>query len=140
MGGYEFIEHTADILIKARGEDLPEAYAQAAQAMFDVITGGASLDSDRSIEFDLESPDLEGLLVGFLSHLIVIHETENVVLSSFEITLPEPNRLRARVGAETFDVGRHGQGTPVKGISYHMLEIDTGGRDRPATVQVLFDI
>ena len=140
MKPYEFIDHTADIIARAHGATLPEAFASAARAMFDVITGGAEIRADRQFEIEVESVDREGLLVGFLSDLIVIHETESVVLGEFEIEFTDTTQLRAIGRGEAFDPERHGEGTPVKGISYHMMEIVEDSRDRSWTVQVLFDI
>ena len=80
------------------------------------------------------------MLVGFLSDLIVIHETENVVLGEFEIELSDASGLHAIVRGERFDPERHGEGTSVKGISYHRMEIVENDHDRSWTVQVLFDI
>jgi SHS2 domain-containing protein len=139
MKRYEFKDHTADIIARAYGATLDEAFGSAAMAMFDVITGGADIGNEQRLELEVESIDPEGLLVGFLSDLIVLHETENVVLGEFEISL-DGNRLKAVCLGEPFDSGKHGEGTHVKGVSYHMIEIDPGGKNEPAHVQVLFDI
>jgi SHS2 domain-containing protein len=140
MKQYEFIDHTADIIARAHGATLPEAFASAARAMFDVITGGADIRTDIKFEVEVASIDREGLLVGFLSDLIVIHETENVVLGEFEIELSDASGLHAIVRGERFDPDRHGEGTQVKGISYHLMEIVENDNDRSWTVQVLFDV
>lgn len=140
LSQYEFIDHTADIVVRARGKSLTDAFATAARAMFDVITGTAEINSDLKFEIEVESIDIEGLLVGFLSDLIVLHETENVVLSEFNVSLIDSTRLTAIVRGESFDPARHGEGTSVKGISYHMMEIVENSNDRSWTVQVLFDV
>jgi len=140
MGHYEFIDHTADIIIRATGDSLEDAFATAAKAMFAVITDSAPIDAIETFELEIDSIDLEGLLVQFLSELIVIHETEDVVLADFTITFGHDFTLKAIARGEKFDSLRHGRGTPVKGISYHMMEIEPGGKDRPGIVQVLFDI
>ncbi len=139
MKPYEFKDHTADIIARAYGATLEEAFGSAARAMFHVITGGAEIGRSQQLEFEVESIDVEGVLVGFLSDLIVLHETENIVLGEFEVTL-DGNRLKAICYGEPFDFGKHGEGTPVKGVSYHMMEIEPGGNGEPAHVQVLFDI
>jgi len=140
MNRYEFIDHTADIIARAYGDTIEEAFASAARAMFDVITGGARIDAASRFEIEVESIDVEGLLVGFLSDLIVLHETEEVVLSRFEVEFDGVTKLRAVCHGEQFDRERHFDGTPVKGISYHLLEIETDHGDEPCHVQVLFDI
>ncbi|UCG61106.1 MAG: archease [Candidatus Zixiibacteriota bacterium] len=140
QGHYEFIEHTADIAIKAYGDSLEQAFAVAASAMFDIMTDGAAVVSEESIDFDTESVDREGLLVGFLSDLIVLHEVQGYVFGEFEITFFGENRLRARCRGEMFDESRHASGLHVKGVSYHMLEMFDGAGEKPSFVQVLFDV
>ncbi len=140
VGRYEFVEHTADIAVKAFGRTLAEAFASSAEAMFSIITDSAVIKPVDSIEIQVGSIDVEGLLVNFLSELIVIHETQNVVLTAFEVVLGEEHTLTCKARTEAFSSERHGRGTPVKGVSYHMMEIaeDPAGRD--SYVQVLFDI
>jgi SHS2 domain-containing protein len=140
MRHYEFIDHTADIAVRAWGDTLEEAFAEAAQAMFDVITNKAQVSSCETVSFEIESIDLEGLLVGFLSKLIVVHEVNRLVLGSFAVELAGNNRLRARVSGEKFDAARHGAGSQVKGVSYHMMEIHDGHGREPSYVRVLFDV
>ena len=140
MKPYEFKEHTADILVRANGATLEEAFGNAARAMFHVLTGGAEIGKGRQLAFEVESIDLEGLLVGFLSQLIVLHETENVVLSRFEVTIADERHLHAVCYGESFDAAHHGGGATVKGVSYHMMEIEKSDKEHPCHVQVLFDV
>ncbi len=150
MKNYEFIDHTADIIARATGDTLEEAFAGAAEALFDVITGDATsggaasddaaVNGNEEIRFQVESIDLEGLLVGFLSELIVIHEVRSLVLSDFEVTLESDTKLTASCRGEKFDPGKHGEGTQVKGVSYHMIEVTRESEGTSAVVQVLFDI
>ena len=140
MKTYEFIDHTADIIARATGDTLEEAFAGAADALFDVITGKAEIGGEEEVQFEVESIDLEGLLVGFLSELIVIHEVRELVLCDFEIVIVGDTKLSAVCGGEKFDPERHSEGTPVKGISYHMIEVKRESEHRSAVVQVLFDI
>ena len=140
MAVYEFLDHTADVLVRAYGKSLEEAFGSAAEAMFALITDHAPIRPLRQIELDIESIDREGLLVSFLSRLILIFETDNLVLTDFSITFTSESALTVTAGAEPFDEPTHGQGTQVKGISYHMMEIHDGGADSPSYVQVLFDV
>ena len=140
MKKYEFIDHTADIAVKAYGETLEGAFAAAAEAMFDVITGGAEIDADKTVSFAVESIDLEGLLVNFLSRLIVLHETEYLVLTAFKVAFDGDKRLEVTASGEKYDEKKHGRGEHVKGVSYHMMDIYDGTGKNNSYVQVLFDI
>ncbi len=137
---YEFKEHTADIIARAYGETLEDAFASAAGAMFDLLTDGSVISGNEAVEFEVESIDLEGLLVGFLSELIVLHEADRLVLHDFKVEFVGETQLKATVIGERFDSNKHGGGTQVKGVSYHLLEIRRGETGEPVSLQVLFDI
>ena len=140
MKSFEFIDHTADIIARATGDTLEQAFAGAAEALFEVITGGSEIEGSEKLRFEVESIDLEGLLVGFLSELIVIHEVRGLVLSDFEVKLESDTKLSAVCRGEKFDPAKHSEGTQVKGISYHMIEVTRESERSSAVVQALFDI
>ncbi len=137
---YEFKEHTADIIAQAHGDTLEDAFASAAHAMFDLLTDGSEISGNDAVEFEVESIDLDGLLVGFLSELIVLHEADALVFHDFKVEFIDDKRLKATALGEPFDLSKHGGGTQVKGISYHLLEIQRGDAGGPVSIQVLFDI
>jgi SHS2 domain-containing protein len=141
MKNYEFIDHTADIIARATGDTLEQAFESAAAALFEVITGRATgMAGSEELRFEVESIDLEGLLVGFLSELIVIHEVRGLVLNDFKVTLESDTKMSASCRGEKFDPEKHGEGTPVKGVSYHMIEVKRGSERTSAVAQALFDI
>ncbi len=140
MKRHELIEHTADIAIKAYGDNLPEAFAAAADGLFEIMTGGVDIEVRRKVRLEVESIDREGLLVGFLSDLLLQFEVEQLVLKDFEVTFPRKNSLTATAHGEKFVESRHAHGYHVKGVAYHMMEIVDGKGAAPSHVQVLFDI
>ena len=140
MKRYELIEHTADIAIKAYGDNLPEAFAAAAGGLFEIMTGGTDIEAKRNVRLEAKSIDREGLLVGFLSDLLLQFEVEQLVLKDFEVTFERENSLTATAHGERFDEKRHAHGYHVKGVSYHMMEIVDVKGTAPSHVQVLFDI
>ena len=137
---YEFVEHTADIAIKAYGKTVEEAYAVAGDAMFDIMTDGSKIRPDKEIAVEVESVDREGLLVGFLSKLILLREVDGWVLTDFEVTSLSERNLTARGFGEKYDKEKHASGYHIKGVSYHMMEIADPAGETPAYVQVLFDV
>lgn len=140
MKRYEFIEHTADVAIRAQGDSLEDAFAIAAQAMFDIITDNATIKRQQKVEFDVEAGDRESLLVSYLSRLIVVHEVDRLTLGHFSVVFDGTSKLHAEAWGEPFEQERHGRGTHVKAVAYHMLEIIEGKPGEPSVVQVLFDI
>ncbi len=135
MKKYEFIDHTADIGVRAYGKNLSEAFENAAVGMFDVISDTAKIDKIGEYVIELEADNIEQLLVDWLSELLYIHETKNVLLSGFKVKL-DKNKLRARVYGEGLDKKKHPIKSEIKAVTYHILEVN----EKEGYVQVLFDI
>lgn len=132
---YEFIEHTADIGIKAYGKTLDESFANAALAMFEVMTDISKVKPVGEYEVRVKADNLENLLVDWLGELLFIHETQDVLLSEFDVKIDDLS-LDARVRGETLDRERHELKDDVKAITYHMLEVN----EKEGFVKVLLDI
>jgi SHS2 domain-containing protein len=139
MKRIEYLEHTADVLILAHGDNLAEAIAAAADGMFEIITGhSASGDTGVPVTIEVDGADIDSLVIRFLSELVVRHEVDRVVMSDFAVEILPDFRLRATARALPFDESRDSEGCHVKGVPYHLLEISD--LDGAASVRVLFDI
>jgi len=136
MKPYELVEHTADVGVKAYGKTLSEAFEHAALGMFDIITDESRIEPVGQYNIELEAPDLEQLLVDWLSKLLFLNGAENLVFGKFQVTL-SGSRLTASVYGEKYDTKKHRMGVEIKAVTYHMLEVH--GKP-PMYVQVLFDI
>ncbi len=138
MKEYELIEHTADVGVKAFGNDLSEAFAHAARGMFDIITDSSQIEGKGEYQIDLSADDLEQLLVDWLDELLFLQGAKNLVFGEFKVNIDEHDcTLSAIVSGENFDKNKHQVGTEIKAVTYHMLEVKQGD---PCVVQVLFDI
>ena len=136
MKQYELIEHTADVGVKAYGKTIAEAFEHAAKGMFDIITDESTIEPVGQYDIQLEAPDLEQLLVDWLSLLIFLNDAQDLVFGKFQVTLTA-NRLTASVFGEKYDTKKHRMGVEIKAVTYHMLQVQ---KNNPIFVQVLFDI
>ena len=136
MKKYELIDHTADVGIKAYGKTISEAFENAAVGMFDIITDNSKIDSVGQYDIQLDAPDLEQLLVDWLSELLFLNSAKNLVFSSFKVSIDEKH-LSAQVFGEEYDTSKHKMGVEIKAVTYHILEVNN---KEPFYVQVLFDI
>jgi len=134
---FEIVDHTADVGIIAYGADLSQAFANAARALFSLITELDDVKETLHRDIELVAPDQESLLVEWLNELIYLFDTDNIIFKRFDITNLNNTRLKARSYGEKVDSARHRLKTGVKATTYHMLKIDKGDGCR---VQVLFDI
>jgi SHS2 domain-containing protein len=136
MKNYELVEHTADVGVKAYGKTVAEAFEHAAEGMFDIITDESTIDPIGEYNILLEAPDLEQLLVDWLSQLLFLNDAHDLVFGKFEVTLTE-NHLSAHVFGEKYSKEKHRIGVEIKAVTYHMLKVH---EKNPVFVQVLFDI
>jgi len=134
---FEIIDHTADVVIIAYGTSLSQTFANAAKALFNLITELDNVEEVLHRDIELVAPDQESLLVAWLNELIYLFDTENVIFKRFEITKLNNTQLKARSYGEKVDRSKHKLKTGVKAATYHMLRID---KDNGYKAQVLFDI
>jgi SHS2 domain-containing protein len=136
MKRFELIEHTADMGLIAYGENLAEAFANAAFGMFSII---AELDAVREVEsrrVEISEDDMEGLLFEWLNSLLYYFDVEMLLFKRFDIMEFGEGRLVAECFGEKYDPSRHRLKTGVKSATYYMLEVDRV-KNR---VQVIFDV
>jgi len=134
---FEIIDHTADVGIIAYGDNISQAFSNAARALFSLIT---ELDSIREVLYrdaELAASDEESLLVEWLNELIYLFDTENIIFKRFDVTVLPKARLEARSYGEKIDSSRHRLKTGVKAATYHMVKVDRGNG---CQVRVIFDI
>ena len=108
MKTYELIDHTADVGVKAYGKTISEAFENAAKGMFDIITDSSEIENIGQYNIELEAPDLEQLLVDWLSDLLFLNSAKNLVLGFFKVDLDvKNNKLSAKVFGEKFNLSKH---------------------------------
>ncbi len=134
---FEIVNHTADVGIIAYGADMSEAFANAAKALFSLITELDDVEEVTQRDIELTAPDQESLLVGWLNELIYLFDAENMLFKRFDITQLSQTHLKARSYGHKVDSSKHKLKTGVKAATYHMLKIEKGNGCK---VQVLFDI
>ena len=134
---FEIVNHTADVGVIAYGADIKQAFANAARALFSLITELDDVQEVLCRDIEVTATDKESLLVEWLNELIYLFDTENIIFKRFDITELNNTRLRAKNYGEKVDSARHKLKTGVKAATYHMLKVD---KDDGYKVQVIFDI
>jgi len=134
---FDILDHTADTGIIAYGNNLKEAFENAALGMFSLVTDLTSIENDRTVDIEVKSSDFESLLVSWLNELIYLFDVDNIIFNRFDIIHLDDKSLSATGYGETVDFSRHEIRTGIKAATYHMLKID---ENVPCRVQVLFDI
>lgn len=136
---YEFLDHTADVQIHAWGDDLREAFENAAVAMTAYITDITKIEVVKKESVEVEADDLSGLLYRFLDEVLYLFNAEPYLLSKrvrileFKTDADE-FKIRAECYGDTFSLDKHCQGTEIKAITYSAMRIT----DKPGLHEVYF--
>ena len=135
MERYILIDHTADMMVKAFGENLEECFGNAAYALFDQTVDLSNVGTGEIREIRVTGIDDEDRLYSFLSEMLFIEDADNLVLKEFDVSFDGDDVLCTARG-ETLDRSKHRLRSEVKAVTYHMMNID---REEPS-VTVLFDV
>lgn len=121
---YEILEHTADEKFRATGKSLEEAFNEAVNAFAEIVADGESGSSTYRIE--VESESLESLLFDFLDRLIVLQDTEGIIICGgdwVDIEEEKPGyRLEAQLHTDRIDPG--GSYMDVKAPTYNEMKAE----------------
>ncbi|HEY49384.1 MAG TPA: archease [Dehalococcoidia bacterium] len=137
MTRFDIIDHTADAGIVAYGNDLREAFANAAYGMFSLVAELNGIGEGSCHEVNVEATDQEALLVAWLNELLYLFDVERVIFHRFDIIELENNRLQAKAYGEKIDKSRHLLKTEVKAATYHSLKIE---KENGFRIQVILDM
>jgi len=126
-GQFEFLEHTADVYVRAHGKNLEEAFENSALAMFETITNTRKVAQAEEDTLEVQAEDQYALLYSWLEALLVKSETKGKLYSKFQITNIEETaenfKLTAKVWGEKFNPKKHPQKVAVKAVTYHRMVV-----------------
>ena len=138
---FEFFEVTADVGFRAHGQNLEEAFENAALAVFYTITDTKKINKRLSKRITIESEDEKALLYDWLTELLYLHDSEYLVFYKFRVKIRREKTdkyvLEADASGEEFNPSIHEIRDEVKAVTFHLMEIQ---RLNGYTVQVILDI
>jgi SHS2 domain-containing protein len=120
---FETFEHTADLGLRIRGDDLDAVFVDGARGLFSLIVPElTSIEPRQTVEFILPGEPTELLLFDWLNELLYTYEVRHLLLCRFEVRVT-PEGLRATAWGEPIDPARHVLDHEVKAITYHGLTL-----------------
>lgn len=128
---FEYLDHTADVIIRAWGRDLKSAFEYCGEGLFNYMTDIDKVDVDDCRKFEARGHDVKDLLFHFLDELLFLYGSEYFMCSVIEIITfkPEDGVLSAIGYGSIFDRNKNTQGTEVKAITMHQLKVLYNGVD-----------
>lgn len=125
---WEHFYHEADIGVRGLGNNLAEAFEQAALALSAVISDLEQIQARDKIEISCQSADVEYLFVDWLNSLVYEMAIRKMLFGRFKVTI-HGDQLTAQVWGEKVDVARHQPAVEIKGATLTELgvrQLDNG--------------
>jgi SHS2 domain-containing protein len=135
---YQSLSHTGDLGMWVYGHDLPELFAHAAWAMFDLMGDASTIRLRQRFQIHIVGTDLEDVLVQWLNELLYRYDTQRLLCATCDVTHLTPTTLTATVAGEPFDPARHPLDTEMKAVTYHQIAVEQAGTGWQA--RVIFDV
>jgi SHS2 domain-containing protein len=140
---YEYINHTADLKVRAYGKTLEEAFANAAIGGFDFLTDTSRIKKKTEKKIIIKSKRIEALLYDFIGQLLFLLDTEGFMISSFkEMKIKQAKDAKDEFELKCTALGDNYKNYEVKGdikaITYSEMKIH---KEKPGfVVEVVLDI
>ena len=121
---YELFDHTADLGLRVRADELETLFAEAARGLFSMIVEDpTTVRAREEVMVRIEGDDPAYLLIDWLAELLRLFDTHRMLLGEFDVRL-EGSGLAATVRGEPLDPARHALDHEVEAITYHGLRLD----------------
>jgi SHS2 domain-containing protein len=125
---YRWVDHTSELELEIAASDEAAVFELALQALAELLEGEPA-GGPVEHELTAEAPDRAALLAEWLSELVYLAETEDLIPDAVITLELDPGRLRAVVR------GRRGHPRHlVKAVTYHRLAMERAGEDWRARV------
>ncbi len=138
MDRYSVFDHTADMGVEVYGKTARELFANAAFAVFDIITDLNRVSATGERKIVVEGEGWEDLLVNYLREILYLFNGEGLLLKDYSIEKIDPQHLEGKVTGEAFDPKKHRINTEIKAVTYHQVAV----RETPEgwIGRVIFDV
>ncbi len=121
---FETFDHTADLGLRIRTQDLDTLFVEAARALFATIVEDLnSVEPRQRFDVQLGDEKLDYLLFDWLKELLYRFDSEQVLFGRFEVKASSTG-ISGTAWGEPLDSARHRLLHEVKAITYHGLRVE----------------
>jgi SHS2 domain-containing protein len=136
---YETIDHTADFGIHVFGADAKDLFANAAFALFDLITDINALKGLNEHEVHITGDDWPDTMVNWLRELLYLWTCKEMLVKTANISYLTEHELTAKVNFDPYDPDRHEIRNEIKAVTYHQIDVKSLPDGRWMS-QIIFDV
>ena len=134
---FKYLENVAiaDIAFEAYGKTLNEVFENCAYAFFDITCNPKTIKQKIRIIIKLKDKDEKKLLYDFLSELIFLKDSKQLIFSKVKINIKD-EKLKATLYGDKISYDKHELRNDVKAITYHMFNLEKIKNNYKATIVV----
>lgn len=123
---YQELEHTADWMVRVWGDSVAALFEHAAQAMFELQGADLAAPTTATTAIACQAPDLEALLIAWLSELLYHSETADRVYTSFAVEIEaDPDAAQGfSLSARAKGYAGRGPLAHIKAVTYYNLAVE----------------
>ena len=138
MKSYKTFDHTADLGLTVTGQSAGELYANAAVAVFDIITDLGRVEPRETRRIAVEGDSPEDLLINFLREVLYLYNGERWLLREIRVAGIGDKGIEAEAFGEPLDLQKHEIFKEIKAVTYHQASV----RKMPGgwEARVIFDV
>jgi len=137
---YEFLEHTADIKIRAYGKTVEEAFSNVAEATTAVMTNVEKIGEMEQRKIKITAHTTKSLLYDFLEELLFLLDTEGFIMKRVKkINIAKKEKSMELKCELAGDMAKNYEiHSTIKAITYSEMEIEQ--TKEGVTIQIVHDI
>ncbi|CRG95793.1 protein archease, putative [Plasmodium gallinaceum] len=137
---YEYLDHTADVILHSYGNNLTECFESICISMFNYMCNLNNVKSKIRRNIIVKGDNLDDLLFNFLTEFHFLYGNEYFICNHIDIVkFDKQNFLIEAIGyGDFFNSSKHECGTEIKAITKHELKIISNNEN--CEIFVLVDI
>ena len=112
---YEYLEHTADLKIRAYGKTLEQAFVNIAIGAFDFLTNTTKVKKKIEKKISIKAKRIESLLYDFLEELLFMLDTNGFILAEIKDMVIREDKDNKKYSLQCFALGDDYKNYEVKG-------------------------
>jgi SHS2 domain-containing protein len=124
---YRLTTRQSELAVRVVGNSQADLFANAAFALFDVVTDVDKIEGKERLPLEVEGVDRDDLLVNWLRELLYLHQRNGYLLKEFTIREVKDTALKAEVCGEKLDPDRHEIKQEIAAVAYHQSRMTQTG-------------
>ncbi|MBI3399510.1 MAG: archease [Deltaproteobacteria bacterium] len=139
---YAYLDHEADVGIRATGSTLEEAFEQGAKAMLNVMWDISTIEERQNVSIECEARDIPELFIEALNEILFRQDVEGLVLARVKVgeikNINGIYKLKGTVFGEPLNFDKHTVKTEVKAATYAGLRYEE--KEGRHSMQCILDV